>query len=140
VVGVGRQKQVLREIHFHAMSLPDRDGGRNLHESVKDSVRRLRDAGRGSVGERLGTVRGDGAAALRDLACPGNHAQSDRSTEDFKVVIVYLVLKPFLSDLVEPVELVEIDGVTIRHNQAMEDDSDSPLLADARGSNLLRFP
>src|ERR1019366_7749375 len=80
------------------------------------------------------------AAALRDLAGSGDHAQSDRSTEDFKIVVVHLVLQSFLSDLVEAVELVEIDGVTIRHNQAVENDSDSPLLADARRSNLLRFP
>jgi hypothetical protein len=70
---------------------------------------------------------------------PANHTQSDRSTEDFKVVVVHLVLQPFLSDLVEAVELVEIDGVTVRHNQAVKNDGHSPLLAEARRSNLLRF-
>ena len=39
VVGIRRQKQVLREIHFHAMALPNRDGGRYLQEAVKNAGR-----------------------------------------------------------------------------------------------------
>jgi len=112
VVRVSRKKHILREIHFHAVPLPNRDRGRYLHEAVKNGAGRLRDTGRSAVGERLGAAGGDCPAALRNLACSGNNAQSDRSAEDFKVVVVDLVLQPFLSDLVETVKLVEIDGVT----------------------------
>src|SRR5713101_7504382 len=139
VIGVRRQKQVLRKIHFHAMALPNRDGGRYLHEAVKNAGRGLRNTGRSSIGERLRAAGGDGAAALRDLAGSGNHSQGDRGAEDFLVVVVDLVFQSFFADLVEAVELVEIDGVTIGHNQAVKCDSHPSLLAEARRSNLLRF-
>jgi hypothetical protein len=112
---------------------------RYLNEAVKDSGRRLRDTSRSPVGECLGTARGNGAATLRDLACPSDHTQSYRGTEDLKVVIVYLVLQSFLTDLIEALELVEIDGIAVRHNQAVKNNGHSPLLAEACGSNLLRF-
>src|ERR1700691_1296624 len=54
-------------------------------------------------------------------------------------MIVDLVFQPFLSDLIETLELVEIDGVTIRHNQAVKNDGHPALLAEARRSNLLCF-
>ena len=116
MVRVRRKKQVLREIHFHAVALPDRDGGRYLHEAIKDSGRRLRNTARGPGGERLRTARRDGAATLRDLARSGNHTQSDRGAEDLEVVVVDLIFQSFLSDLIETLELVEIDRVTVRHN------------------------
>ncbi len=50
-----------------------------------------------------------------------------------------LSFQPFLSDLVEAVELVEIDGVAIGHNQAVKCNGHAPLLAEARRSNLLGF-
>ena len=70
MIRIRRKKQVLREIHFHAVTLPDRDGGRYLYKAIKDRGRRLRNAARRAVGECLGTARGDGAATLRDLASP----------------------------------------------------------------------
>jgi hypothetical protein len=54
-------------------------------------------------------------------------------------MVVDLIFQAFFADLVEAVELVEIDGVTIRHNQAVKGDGHAPLLAKARRSNLLRF-
>jgi len=94
VIGVRRKKQVLREIHFHAMALPDRDGGRYLYEAIKDSGGRLRKHCRGPVRECLGSARCNGPATLSDLACSGNHAQGDRRAEDLKVVVVDLILSP----------------------------------------------
>src|SRR5208282_3185164 len=113
--------------------------GRYLQEAVKNAGRRLRDAGRSSVGKCLRAAGGDGAAALRDLAGTGNDTQGDRSTEDFQVMVVDLVFQPFFTDLVEAVKLVEIDGVTIRHNQPVKSDGHAPLLSEARRSSLLGF-
>ncbi len=110
MITIRRQQHVLREIDLHAVPFPDGDGGRNLHEAVKDRGRRLRDAGSGASGERLRTAGRDGSAALLDLACSGDDAQGDRSSEDFKVMVVNLVLQPLLADLVETVKLVEIDA------------------------------
>src|ERR1035438_6551328 len=86
-----------------------------------------------------GTARGNGAATLSDLARSGNHTQSDRGAENLKVMIVDLVFQPFLSDLIETLELVEIDGVTIRHKQTVKNHGHPPLLAEACRSNLLRL-
>src|ERR1019366_4143805 len=102
VVGISRKEHVLREIHFHAVSLPNRDSG-------------------------------------RDLTGSGDDTQSDRGAEDLKIVVVDLVLQSFLSDLVEPVELVEIDGITVLHDQTMKHNGHPALLAEACGSNLLCF-
>src|SRR5580698_6035393 len=44
VVVVRRQEHILREVDLDAMSLADRDCGRNLNESVKDRSCGLRDA------------------------------------------------------------------------------------------------
>ena len=90
------------------MALPNRDRWRYLHETVEDAGRGLRGAGRNSVGERLRAARGNGAAALRDLARAGDYTQGNRCAEDFQIVLVDFVLQPFLSDLVETVKLVEI--------------------------------
>src|SRR5712671_892724 len=90
VVRVRRKKQVLREIHFHAVALANRDSRRYLYEAVKDSGCRLRNTARGSVRECLGTTRCNGAATLRDLACSSNHTQSNRGTENLEVVVVDL--------------------------------------------------
>ena len=54
-------------------------------------------------------------------------------------MIVDLVFQPFLSDLIETLKLIEIDGVTIRHKQAVKNDGHPPLLAEACRSNLLCF-
>jgi len=108
------------------------DSRRYLYEAIKDRGRRLRNTARSPIGECLGTTRGDGAATLSDLARSGNHTQSDRGAENLKVMIVDLVFQPFLSDLIETLELVEIDGVTIRHNQAVKNHGHPALLAEAR--------
>jgi len=71
-----RKKQVLREIHFHAVALPNRDGGRYLYETIKDRGGRLRNTAGRPVGESLRTASRDGAATLCDLARPGDHTQS----------------------------------------------------------------
>src|SRR5260370_26992005 len=140
VVRVRRKKQVLREIHFHAVALSNCDCGRYLHEAIKDRGGRLRNTACSSVGECLGTARRDGAPTLRDLARPGNHTQSYRGTEDLEVVVVDLIFQSFLSDLIKALELIEIDGITIRHHQAVKDHCHAALLAEARCSNLLCLP
>ena len=64
------------------------------------------------------------------LGCAGDDAQRDRRAEYLDVVVVDLVLEAGGSGLIETVELVEIDGVAIRHEQPMEGDGEA-LLAEA---------
>src|ERR1035438_8588450 len=139
VVGIRGKKHVLRKIHFHAVSLPNRDSGRNLNEAVKNRRGGLRNTGCRAGRECLGATRCNSPASLRDLTGSGDDTQSDRGAEDLKIVVVDLVPQSFLSDLVEPVELVEIDGITVRHDQTMKHNGHPALLAEACGSNLLCF-
>jgi hypothetical protein len=52
-------------------------------------------------------------------------------------VVVHLVLQTLLADLVETVELVEVHGIAIRHDEKVEDDGHSALLAESRRPDLL---
>ena len=63
-------------------------------------------------------------------------AEGNRRAEDLDIVIVHLVLEAGGPRLIETVELVEVDGVAIRHQQAMKGDGEA-LLAEA--GNLLRI-
>ncbi len=58
------------------------------------------------------------AAVRRGLCRTGDDAECDRRAEDFEVVVVGLILQPGIADLIETVELVEIDGVAIGHDEA----------------------
>src|ERR1035438_3224681 len=51
-------------------------------------------------------------------------------------MVVDLVLHAFLTDLIETVKLVEIDGVPVRHDETVKDDGHPPLLPKARRANL----
>ena len=55
-------------------------------------------------------------------------------------MIVHLVLQALLTDLVEPVKLIEIDRVAVRHDHAMEYNRHPPLLPKAIRTNLASFP
>jgi len=57
----------------------------------------------------------------------GNDAEGNRRAEDFNVMVVDLVFEASGSGLIETVELVEIDGVAIRHQQPMEGDGEALL-------------
>src|ERR1700759_2173709 len=88
VVFIRRQKHVLREVDLYAMSLPNRDVGRDLQEAVHDGGRRLGDRRCRAIGEDLRSRATVDTASLRDLCGAGNHPKSNGSTEDFKIMVV----------------------------------------------------
>ena len=63
-------------------------------------------------------------------------ADGERCAEDAQIVVVDLVAQPGVADLVEALELVEADGIAVRHEQAMEHDGEACL---AEGVDLFRF-
>src|SRR5207248_10642357 len=67
------------------------------------------------VGAGLG--QGTGGPALRDCA---ERANSQRDSEDSEVVVVRLITKANVADLVQTLELVEADGIAVRHDEPME--------------------
>ena len=63
-------------------------------------------------------------------------ADGERYSEDAEIVVVDLIPQAGVADLVEPLELIEADGIPVRHEHAMEDDGQTGL---AEGVHLLRF-
>src|SRR6202034_4188162 len=120
VVGVSRQQHIPREINLDPVPLANGDGGRNLHEAVKDGRRRLRNAGGCACRERLRATGRDSSAALLDFTSAGDKTQSDGCAEDLEVVIVDLVFGTLLAYLVETMKLVEVHAVAVWHDEAME--------------------
>ena len=139
MVVIGREQHILRKVDLYAVTFPDGDGGRDLHESVKDGGRGLGDAGGSAIGELLRAGAGEGSSTLRDLRGTGNDAKSNRRSKDLQIMVVHNVLQAFLANLIETVKLVEIDAVAIRHNHPVEDDSQPALLAESGCADLLRF-
>ena len=79
--------------------------------------------------------------ALREPAVPAfgdgsESADRERDSEDAEIVVVDLIPQPRIADLIEPLELIEADGIAIGHEQAMEHDGQTCL---AEGVHLLGF-
>ena len=54
-------------------------------------------------------------------------------------MIVDLVFQPFLTDLIETMELVEVNRVSVRHDHAVKNDGHSALLTETGRTNFLGF-
>ena len=63
-------------------------------------------------------------------------ADGERSAEDAQVMVVDLVAKAGVAGLVETLELVEADGVAVRHEQPVEEHGEARL---AERFDLARF-
>src|ERR1700733_1923248 len=134
VVLIRRKEHVLRDVDLDAVAFADRDGGWNVDEAVENVGARLREAGSDTGFVRLGAGFVKAFVEIGDLGCTGDDTQRDRRAEDLDIVVVDLVLQAGIPDLIETVELVEIDGVAIRHEQPMEGHGKTFL---AQTSNLL---
>src|SRR6266849_781718 len=111
------------------MALTNGDSRWNVQEPVQDQCAGLGYApgNSGAVGFTAGLRQT--CAAVRALRGSGDDAKSNGRAEDLEVVMVDLVFQAVLTDLVEAVKLVEIHGVTVRHNQPVEDHR-QPALAE----------
>src|SRR5260370_4072520 len=105
------------------MALTDGDGRWNVQEPIQDLCAGLGYASgnAGAVGFTAGLRQT--CAAVRALRGSGDDAKSNGRAEDLEVVMVDLVFQASFADLVEAVELVKIHGVTVRHNQPVENHS-----------------
>src|SRR5580704_15257274 len=114
VVVVVRQCEIARKIDLHTVSLPDGHRGHDVQELVEDLRRGLSGALRKSLPHQVGTgcVKGACYSAFRD----GSYrSDRQRDTEDPQVVVIDLVPQARVADLVEALELVEADGIAVRH-------------------------
>ena len=135
VVVVVGQREIAREIDFDAVAFPDGDRGHDVEELVEDLRGRLRGALRKSLAHEVAAVgieRASGASFAHGAESP----DGKRDPEDAEIVVVDLIAQSGVADLVEPLELIEADGVSVRHEQAMKDDGQTCL---AEGVHLLGF-
>jgi len=109
----GRSKSCVKYT-FHAVALANRDSGRYLYEAVKD--------GRGRLAKHCSQAplvnAWDPLVVIVPPPCviwlaPATTPKLWRCRKS-EVVVIDLVLQTFLSDLIEALELVKIDGITVR--------------------------
>jgi hypothetical protein len=106
--------------------LADRYGRKDVQEFVEDLRRRLGGALRKSLAHEI-------AAGCRENArSPGfgdgtDRADGQRHAEKAEVMVVDLVAETRVSDLVEPLEMVEARGISVRHHQAMKRNGETGL-------------
>src|SRR6185437_3834460 len=111
------------------------DGRQNVQEFVEDALRRLTQALTHAL---LNSLRA-GLSKNASRTCLGNSPDSsncERRAEDFEVVVVHLVSQARVANLIHAFELVEADGVAVRHDEPVESDGE-PCLAE--GVHTLGF-
>src|ERR1700683_4422840 len=124
-----------REIDFHSVAFPDGHRGHDVQELLENLRRRLRSALREPLAEEVGTACVKGARCSGFPDC-SQSADGERHAEDAEIVVVDLIPQPGVADLVEPLELIETDGIPVRHEHSMEHDGQTGL---AEGVHLLRL-
>ncbi len=129
------QREIAREIDFDAVAFADGHRGHDVEEFVEDLRGGLRGALRESLAHEIGTGCVE-RACRSSFGDRSDRSDGERHTEDAEIVVVDLVPQAGVADLVEPLELVEADGISVRHEQAMEHDGETCL---AEGVHLLGF-
>src|SRR6202790_5819700 len=125
IVVVG-QREVAREIDFDSVAFPDGHRGHDVEELVENLSRRLRSALSESLAHNVGTRRGQGArcSALRNGS---QCADGQGDSENTEIVIVHLIAKASIAGLVKSFDLVEAQGITVRHDEAVEENGETRL-------------
>ena len=135
MVEVIGQGEIAREIDFDAVAFPDSHCGQDVEKLVEDLCGGLRCTLRESLAHAVG-----GGHDKRTRGVGFRHgsesANGQRDSEDAEIVVVDLVSETGVTDLVEAFELIEADGIAVRHEHAMEEDGETCL---AEGVHLLGF-
>src|SRR6516165_7335724 len=119
VVEVVGQCEIAREIDFDSVAFADGHRWHDVQELLEDLCGRLRCASRESLTHQVRAGRGEGACGpgLRD----GPEATNgQRYPKDAEIVVIDLIPQPGVADLVEPLELIEADGISVRHKHAVK--------------------
>src|SRR5215472_14452083 len=121
---VGWYEQVLCQKDSHAMTFANGDGWWDVEKAIENVQRGLRQAPGNTLSVSAQVRCGQAsysAVGGADRGQTGNRADRDGGAKDFEVVIIDPVVERGFSDLIEARSLVEVDGVTVRHDQPMED-------------------
>ncbi len=118
MVRVIGQREVAREIHLDPVAFADGHRGQDVQELVEDLRRRLRGALCESLAHEVGArcvERTSGSRFGDGSQC----ADREGHSEDAEIVVIDLIPQPRIADLIEPLELIEADGISVGHEQAM---------------------
>src|SRR6266850_2785011 len=121
---VGRQKQVLRQINFDAVSFTNSEGGQHIQVAVENTQRRLGKTGGHAlfISIQARAVRSGPAVAFAQAR---DGADGERYAEDLQVVMIHLITQAGFPDLIQALELIKIDGITVRHDEAVEENREA---------------
>ena len=125
VVVVG-QREVAREINFDSVAFSDGHRGHDVEELVEDLRRRLRSALSESLAHNVGT-RSSERTRRSTLRNGSECADGYGDSVNTEIVIVHLIAKASIAGLVKSFELVKAQGITIRHDEAVEENGQTRL-------------
>src|SRR5712671_5451585 len=114
-------------MYLDPVALANGEGRKNVEEAIENLRGRLRGTRCKSLAHEFTSRRSSNAAS----ACLGDRSKSadgQRHTENAEIVVVCLIAQTGVADLVESSELVEADGITVGHDEAVEDNG-KPRLA-----------
>src|SRR5262249_31270185 len=90
-----------------------------VQEAVEDLLRGLREALSEAFAKAVSARLSEHASCSR-LARRANDAKRERCAKDAGVVVVHLITQPGVADLIEALELVETDGISVGHDQTVK--------------------
>src|SRR5208283_5636957 len=93
--------------------------GHDVQELVEDLRGGLRGALREPLTHEVATSCVE-CASGSGFADGSKCSNRKRDTENAEIVVIDLIPQPGVTDLVEPLELVEADGIPVGHEHAME--------------------
>ena len=88
---VGRQQEILANVHLNSVPFANCDRRRYVDEPVEDRCGTLGKAGRNSVFVRVRSISCQNASGIRDLSRAGNDTERNGTPENLNVVIVHLI-------------------------------------------------
>src|SRR6266478_6825722 len=110
------------------MSFANCDRGHDVEKFVENLCRGLSCALPKSLPETVGSRLAQDPSGA-NLRHGSECANRQRGAEDAEIVLVDLIPQAGITYLVEPLELIQADGITVRHDEAMKHDG-KPRLAE----------
>ena len=84
----------------------------------------------------LNRLNGDFPGPVECMVTSNIYSHSERRSEDFEVVVIHFVAQTCIADLIQTLELVEVDGIAVRHDQPVKRNGKASLAECVHGFRL----